>query len=622
MTTNDDLTYAGSWSSGVLAYLSYSNWVHLNLTLSSSGQLVFNHNPQATFNYYRTDDGRYLLQNPADGQFVVGSLVTVDGQQVMRYDATADTAAATSFAIVFSQTGKPTYFTDDQGYKFSYYVDAYPWNPSLTDAQTLYGRTTIPDGYSDYFFRSRWMAPTLDAETLSRFMTDRLSPGDSATYARAIPWIWVTAAPFDFSGWHLVNCSWANASFGAANLAQCRLDGCNFDSAEMAGTDLSGAELTGGNLAHLDLTQLQLAGTTFVHQAKNQPQPFSFVGSTLDISILGNDWSYCNLKSATLLGLTPGINLANLQAQGSTLDDQVLDDAILSHANFQAASLVDVNLSGATLVHADFSPGSNGAVTNLTDASLHGADLQNANLQSAILVGCNLAGANLESADLTGAQLGGQEQEIGAAFSYAYMANTILDKTNLYSADFSYATFYGAGASVAETSTMEQTKFGNAYLAGLNLAGANLQGANFTGACMVNCDLSGVDLSPSDEGSNPSILAGASLQGANFTGANLAGANLQNAAVAFADGSITASHCDGYGSLSPAAPLTFGPTTGLDCNSIKSDTICPNGSTLEDNLESLGVSSCDDLTPQQWQEILTAPGAPGNWTAQSCAAPQ
>lgn len=87
-------------------------------------------------------------------------------------------------------------------------------------------------------------------------------------------------------------------------------------------------------------------------------------------------------------------SLSQLHLAEACLNQVMLAEANLEHADLSTAELVGINLAGANLCH-----------TNLSWASLVGANFSNANLLEANLEGADLTGANLKGANLKSANL-------------------------------------------------------------------------------------------------------------------------------------------------------------------------------------------------------------------------
>ncbi len=175
----------------------------------------------------------------------------------------------------------------------------------------------------------------------------------------------------------------------------------------------------------------------------------------------------------------------------------------LSGTYLRGAGLRGVNLTNADLTRAD-----------LTDADLRNeeaplitkvGDLER--LRTTDLTNATLYGANLENADLRGAKL--HEADLRAT----RLRHAKLQGVNLYGAWMTGVDLRGAYLGSAELSSARLTK---ADLNRANLADANLRGAYLAGA-----DLSGAGLRRTD-------LRGADLSGAQLTGADLRGADLRD----------------------------------------------------------------------------------------------
>ena len=157
--------------------------------------------------------------------------------------------------------------------------------------------------------------------------------------------------------------------------------------------DYSGLDFSGRDLSQIDIRYTQFRGSTL--------KDTDFYGSILngvnfhsanmegcyleECSILESDFSYANLKNASLMFAEPEILTAEEEPSVSKL----------LPARFRYADLTDADLNGANLAGADF-----------TEANLTGADF---------------TGANLTGADFTGATLD------GTVFTDALLDDAILD---------------------------------------------------------------------------------------------------------------------------------------------------------------------------------------------------
>jgi uncharacterized protein YjbI with pentapeptide repeats len=601
MADASEMTYIGSYLPLTVLFFQYLQKALLWMDVAADDKLVFTPQCNRTyFHVYETSTGQYLFQSPTTGKYVAAKAGTnnyyvntaVDQASAFRVDSLY--VAARQVTVVGVQ--------DEQDRYWCYAID--------DENQNVVGYASpIPSGHGYGLSGVQVMpVPTKDA-VLSHNEKFRIA---------LIDWRYVVLGTFDLSGMQLVNVDFSNA--------------------QIVRGDLRNSTLTNVRFNYIDTVDNLLLDNPpqFTRVAKTgQPIPLSFVGAKLDIGILNGDWSYCNLSNATVVGTIPSIS--GLPANNSHLGALALGGAMLNNANFTQSNLTDnrggadlsgssakrarfngavlhgVNFSHAIAQYADFSPDVNNQATDLTKATLANADLSNANLSNASMIGVNANRAILEAANLTGAQLGGQDGQLAAVLSYAYMPNAQLNGTNLYGVDFSFATFYGANASVAQTSSMELVRLSNAYLQGIDFSGSRLMGANFAGACLVNCTLIGADLSASNAGSVNATLTGACLQGVDFTGANLAGANLSGATVSFGNGSLQVQHFNSAGSLTSPQNVNYGPTIGLDGTTMTNTTICPNGQTLAWNLQYYDVSTWNQLTSDQKTQILTAPQPVTSW---------
>jgi uncharacterized protein YjbI with pentapeptide repeats len=384
----------------------------------------------------------------------------------------------------------------------------------------------------------------------------------------------VTGATLDgavFAGVDLSRVVWGSDEISAkgAHFEGSNLAGCRFP----AGANFTGAFFNGANVAGSVFEGAMLAGATFT-------------GATID----GMD-----VTAATLDGVVfTGLNLGSV-VWGSKI--------AAAGAHFEHCSLQGCHF-GAPTATADFS----GAYFN--GAGLRGTDLTRANLTGATFYGANLTGAVLNFAILPQALLGGSSTEKPASLAYAVMSNVVLTGADLFGVNLVGVTLFGANTRIDSAATIEQADFTNAYLVGVSFENSNLRGANFNGACLVNAVFTGAQLGVSAGSSMSASFGGACLNGAGFTGAVLAGVNFANAAVSFESGSFPVRYCNERGMMPPngTIPINCRATAGLDLTTLCPDTICPNGSTLQDNQAS-GTAL---------EEMLSAPAAPTQWCVSSC----
>lgn len=323
--------------------------------------------------------------------------------------------------------------------------------------------------------------------------------------------------------------------------------------ADLTEVDCTGADFSNAILDDVDFTHAHLNGAVFVGASLNGTK---LCGATLD----GADFTGTNLSKADWG--------QGIRARGTKFVDCVAVDCKIGSSDPN----LEADFTGADFTGADFSS----------------SNFSYARLQGATLIGGVFGGAIFHQTDFTSAQLGGVANSAAANMAFAYMPNVIFDKANLFGASFAFATVFGASTRMADTATMEQADFSNAYLAGVNLSGATLRGVKFSNACLVNVNLTEADLTPTLSGSITSTLDGACLQGAVFTQAKLNGADLTNATVGFDKGSIRVRYCNPLtgGPFPPPPdfePLNYSPTESLDLTTMTNDTVCPNGLTVAAN---------------------------------------
>ncbi|MDP6751038.1 MAG: pentapeptide repeat-containing protein, partial [Candidatus Poribacteria bacterium] len=204
----------------------------------------------------------------------------------------------------------------------------------------------------------------------------------------------------DFSQANLGQANLTNAQLGSANLSEANLsnvilEGVNLENANLEGADLSQANLTNANLRY----NTKLANAK-LEQAVLDGADLQGNGTVKDVATLSQaSFRQANLQSANLREL----NLSQVD---------------LTEANLRYATLIDVNLSTATLVGADLQQ------ANLELADLSQADLRNADLRYARLQGANLVNATLTGAYLN--QINFNEDTIFPAnfFDLAFRVNT------------------------------------------------------------------------------------------------------------------------------------------------------------------------------------------------------
>lgn len=318
-----------------------------------------------------------------------------------------------------------------------------------------------------------------------------------------------------------------------------------------------------------------------------------------------------------------GASLNSTLFHGATLDGAVFDGVDLSDVDWgEGISAKGASFRGCVGVSCQIGSQDPSVHADFSGAFFDGANFSNTDFSNALFVEASLLrgvfiGATFAQADFTSAQMGGVDKSAAANFAFCYMPNVNFTKTNLYGVSFVFATVFGAATRIANTATMEQADFSNAYLAGIDLTGAILRGAKFSNACLVNVDLTTADLSPTVSGSIISVLDGACVQGAVFTQSNLMNADLTNITVAFTRGTIKVRYCNPVigGSFPPPPdyePLNYPATHGLDLTTMTAATVCPNGLTVHSN-----QVRGNDLTA-----MLTVANPAVQWFPQQCYSPQ
>jgi uncharacterized protein YjbI with pentapeptide repeats len=350
------------------------------------------------------------------------------------------------------------------------------------------------------------------------------------------------------------------------------------------------------DLAYTDLTGLDFTGVNFTGANSS--------GAILTRTIL---------RGATLTGATfTDATMENTDVTGATLDGAHMEGLNLSSLVWGTGiSAVGTHFEGSVLAGCRIGSTDSNIRANFSGAHFEGADLgqadlSNANLSSAWFYGANVTAAVLNFAQLNHAHLGGSATERPATLAYALMSNVVLTGANLFGVNFTAASLYGGLTSISGAATIEQADFSNAYLEGISFQGSNLRGARFDGACLVRTNFTGAKLGASTGDSMPASFVGACLPGADFSGATLDGVNFANAAVSFKDAQpFPVQYCDATGPNNLAFPV---PATKLNLDTLRPDTVCPNGFTLAANQKRCVTHN----------DMLTAPGAPKGWYAGSC----
>ena len=272
------------------------------------------------------------------------------------------------------------------------------------------------------------------------------------------------------------------------------LTGANLSYANLTGTNLKDAVLTDANFTDATLTNANLENATLKNTVIS--------GASVEGIIL----TRVDLSSADISGIE-SFNKANLQRvvfpPEAQLSGVTFIDTDLSHASVIGANLEFADFTRATLYR-----------TGLTRANLKEATFRQASVNGAKLDGANLQRANLASADFSEIYF-----DINPDFRNADLRNANFYKATLNGVDFSGARMEEAKLDRAE---VQGAIFVNVVLNEAEMKEADMQGARFDGADV------------SDANFNESNLTNASFQGADieftkFSETDLTGANFSGA---------------------------------------------------------------------------------------------
>jgi uncharacterized protein YjbI with pentapeptide repeats len=170
------------------------------------------------------------------------------------------------------------------------------------------------------------------------------------------------------------------------------------------------------------------------------PQPSAAVTTALEVlsRIPGSDdVRRLDLRGVTMTGLrSPGLRLA-----GADLTKASFSQASIDRADLRACELEDADLTRATLAGSRLAKVHGGMRTLFVGAYLNGADLSavklpGARFDAASMIGVNASDASLRGADLSSAQFYDVSGKARANFSQADLTSAILDKANVQGVDF------------------------------------------------------------------------------------------------------------------------------------------------------------------------------------------
>lgn len=467
-------------------------------------------------------------------------------------------------------------------------------------------------------------------------------------------------------------------NFSHADLANARFDGAtiigaNFVRANLAGADFSGAtfESAPGNPTQTpDFTFANLTNAKFIGAKFEAPTYFTYATLTCadfsntvltngnavfgDDPILFDFRASCRVKfeGATmncefidqwrLFDLTN----ANIAACLDKLAGRNFSNAQMTGVSFESAILDGASFVGAQLTQAVFDNASLQCATTANGGS-QCVDFSNAQLQGAVLNNANLSGASLYGAFLSNNVNGHVTQ--AASLRQAHLKNVNLAFSQLSGVDFGFANFYGSLAAnpdgcgtsgvnqggftnacaSAFHANMTDTKFGDAYVYGVDFRSASIAGADFTQAVVAGANFSGATIGADPNSGAVTSFNRAYLQGTNLDQATVSQTDLTDAFVDFrTGGNLIAIDLDGtdHNQFACGNPSTCTPQTGQDvCVYVRypittvptaNTTItCPHGSPA-------GPSGCGAADPgggnTRWNSRLTIgnppdPGPPPGW---------
>ena len=252
----------------------------------------------------------------------------------------------------------------------------------------------------------------------------------------------------------------------------------------------------------------QAACRTFDLEDANLSEAKLECASLFGVNLKGAFLLKANLDRADLREAhLEGANLLGAHLQEANLREAHLEGAILREAHLKEANLREAHLEGAILFDARLEK------ADLRDAHLENAHLDWAHLREAHLEGANLEKAHLQDANLRGAHL--KEANLREAhLEKADLRKAQLEKADLREAHLEKAILVGAH--------LEEASLRKAHLEGAELWGAHLQKVSLLGAHLEGASLGKAHLEEAN-------LRDAHLQGANLWGAHLEGANLRDA---------------------------------------------------------------------------------------------
>ena len=288
--------------------------------------------------------------------------------------------------------------------------------------------------------------------------------------------------------------SFAGADLTGLDLSDCRLPRIDLNGALLEGVDFSRTDLSRARLAGAILTEANLTGANLIDVQMPEAEAVKAV-------FTGADLSRANLARADFTEAV--LTLAQLSE--ADLSGGVFERALLTEADCREIKALQTGFESADFRGAD-----------LLKADLTGADMTGSLLDKAVFSHARARGlklykarglsVNFEGADLKGSQAGEQTSLTQSWFVRANLAGASWEDADLSDSNFSRAVlnkaemnkcrFAGANlfAVEAKRADLSKSDFTNAQMPALNLMGGSLRKARLTNADLRGANLHGVDL--------------------------------------------------------------------------------------------------------------------------------